>query len=70
MRKEPHMDLSNIFDARLGGKARAYVVTFIGVVAWLAWILGQIDVDAPIGVTTPLVLQLIAHGTPFGNRES
>lgn len=63
------MDLSNIFDARLGGEARAAVVTVIGVIAWLAWIVGPIDVDAPIGVTIPLVIQLLAHGTPFGNRE-
>lgn len=63
------MDLSRIFDARLGGKARAGVVTVLGVIAWLAWIGGQIDVDAPIGVTIPALLQLLAHGTPFGNRE-
>lgn len=63
------MDLSNIFDARLGGRVRAGVVTVIGVIAWLAWIAGQIDVDAPIGVTIPLLIQLLAHGTPLGNRE-
>lgn len=63
------MNLTSLFDAKLGGQTRAAVVTAIAVVAWVASILGAIDLDAPIIASIPAILQILAHGTPWGNKE-
>lgn len=63
------MNLLNLFDAQLGGKTRAALTVVLTVIAWAAAIAGAVDLDAPIGVSILAVVQVIAHGTPFGNRE-